>query len=201
MQQQQQQQQLQPYRPPGGQFWYSRPPTHGRAVRANYIGRNEWSTSMLASPCTNPATWCLSCLFPYCCVYKQREQLLLNDLQNYMCCAGMWGPSWTDCMDGCTRGNEPLCLCLESFFCLGCAVSANRWMVMSHYNLQNDYCDTFIMSLACFCAIAACLTGIQELENASELVFFAAVACMIAQQEHEMNVKGYPMGFKNGMMM
>ena len=129
-----------------------------------------------------------------CCVMQQRKRLLMEDMRNYECCAGIWGPNCTQRCNGCTKGKEDFCLCLESFFCLACAISGNRWMVRQHYNLENDCCDTFLMALACVLRIIGCLLRTDKCENIADCVFHMVISCMLAQHEHQMNVMGYPLG-------
>lgn len=189
-------QQLPPSGPPppaGGRngFWYAAP--QSRTSVKNFRGVNEWQTSMLCAPFEQPLMCIGGYFFPWCCVYKQREKLLMGNMKNYECCQGLWGPSLTSHCNSCTEGNESFCLCLESFFCLGCAVHANRFMLMQHYNLQNDCCDVFVMYLSCFCSILACLLNNEHLENLANLIYYISIGCLLAQHEHQMEKCGYPL--------
>ena len=144
-------------------------------------------------PCTEPMT-CLSayCL-PWCCVRQQRIELLENDMTRYICCAGIMGHTCTNwCTENCTHGREDVCLCVESFICLGCAIHGNRYMVMSHYGLTTDCCDIFILYLSCICSILACLCQNDLFETLADIIYYMTVGCMVAQHQHEMKTFGYP---------
>lgn len=156
---------------------------------------------MFMAPCSEPVTCFGGYCLPWCCVYLQRKKLLMDQLENYECCAGMWGPSCTARCNKCTKGNEHCCLILESLCCMGCAVHGNRWMVMQHFGLKNDCCDTFIIWLSCICSIIACLLQDENLENIADLIYYISVGCMIAQHEHQMKTMGYPMGSKQPQVM
>ena len=177
-----------------GQFWYRGRGPSSRAAMKNWQGTNQWTTSMMASCCAEPKMCLLGFLCQPCCVMQQRKRLLMEDMRNYECCAGIWGPNCTQRCNGCTKGKEDFCLCLESFFCLACAISGNRWMVRQHYNLENDCCDTFLMALACVLRIIGCLLRTDKCENIADCVFHMVISCMLAQHEHQMNVMGYPLG-------
>ena len=159
-----------------------------------YQGSNEWETSMLQACCNEPIMCLAGYFLPWCCVCAQRKKLLFGEMENYECCAGMWGASCTKRCNSCTKGNEELCLCLESFLCLGCAIHGNRWMVMQHYGLQNDYCDVFIMWLSCICSIIACLLQDENLEHLADIIYYMTIGCMLAQHEFQMKQQGYPRG-------
>lgn len=133
-------------------------------------------------------------------MYAQRKRLLMDRLENYECCAGLWGAALTAKCNSCTKGNEQCCLILESLFCLGCAVHGNRFMVMQHYSLRNDCCDVFIMHLACLCSILACLLQDDSIENLADIIYYIVVGCMIAQHDHQLNQCGYPLGSRPAVM-
>ena len=149
---------------------------------------------MCMSCCEEPMFWCFACFCPWCASYQQREKLLMGNLANYECCAGINGTACADRMRSCTRGNESCCLMLEVCLCLGCSVHGNRWMVQQHYGLENTCCDVFVMYLSCICSILACITGEEALETVSDIVFYTMVGCMLTQHETQMKRIGYPQG-------
>jgi len=157
-------------------------------------GPNKWETSMMAACCAEPVMCLAGYCCPWCCVCQQRKKLLLDNMQDYHCCAGMWGPSCTQRCDSCTKGNEECCLCLESFCCMGCAVHGNRYMVRSHYGLNEDCCDVFLMWLACICHVIACLLQNEDIARLADLIYYIVIGCMLAQHEHQLKTKGYPSG-------
>lgn len=62
-------------------------------------------------------------------------------MSKYICCQG-----YMNCMcfkaGSCGESSCPeLCLCLESFCCLGPAMSSSRMFVMDQYDLRPDPCD------------------------------------------------------------
>lgn len=188
---------MQANHPSSRQFTYQPPNGRNEVKEFGKVG-NKWHTSLLQACCAEPLTCIVGYFIPWCCVCQQRKKLLMDDYNNYECCAGMWGRSCTEKCNKCTKGNEPACLCLESFCCLGCAIHANRFMVMQHYGLQNDCCDVFIMWLSCICSVIACLLGDENLENLADLIYYIVIGCMLAQHEHQLKECGYPQGFFPG---
>jgi hypothetical protein len=158
--------------------------------------KNKWAIGMCDAPCENTGFCLMSCFCPWCCAYRQRKRLLLNNLNNYVCCAGMFG----SCSERCTNccGGQ-LGLCLESWLCVGCAVHGNRWMIQSTYGLENTTCDVFIMYVACICSWLACLAAIfcdsslaDALNNIADLIFHIVMGCMLAQHDYELNHRQFP---------
>ena len=178
-----------------GQPFQYRPPNGRNDVKALGEAGEKWQTDLCKACCAQPVMCVLGYIAPWCCVFQQRKKLLMEDLNNYECCAGMWGRSCTEKCNKCTKGNECCCLCLESVCCLGCAIHANRFIVMQHYRLQNDCCDVVIMHLACICSIVACILQDENLENLADLIYYIVIGCMLAQHEHQMDQIGYPIGF------
>jgi hypothetical protein len=153
---------------------------------------NEWKTDMCTSCCSEPMTCLVGYIFPWCCVCMQRKKLLEDDMTRYHCCAGMCGESHTEKCDKCTDGKGSCCLCLESIFCLGCAIQGNRHLIRSEYSLDEEYCDRFLQWLPCLCYIAYCITGNQLYKQIGNIVYYIVVGCMLAQHEHQMVTFGFP---------
>ncbi|AAZ13153.1 hypothetical protein, conserved [Trypanosoma brucei brucei TREU927] len=151
-------------------------------------GENEWETSMLGAPCSEPLFCLGACCCPWCCAFLQRKKLLENDWSRYLCCAGMFCGSRCCVCEGC----EPCCLCLESCFCLACAVYGNRFIIRKHYNLQNDCCDSVIIWCAYLCSCLACLLNDESLKTIADVFFYIVIGCMLSQHQHQMKKQGYP---------
>ena len=91
---------------------------------------------------------------------KANSQLFLPfffwDNQEYSCCQGLICDNimsmvpMQDSMPG-------LCLCLESCFCTGIAMSVNRIVVMQNENIMPDPCDGHLIMLSNFCQCLACV--------------------------------------------
>ncbi|KAH8614529.1 hypothetical protein ERJ75_000675900 [Trypanosoma vivax] len=151
-------------------------------------GTNKWETSMLGAPCSEPCFCLAACCCPLCCTFLQRKKLLMDDWSRYVCCAGLCG----DCNFCVCTGLEPCCLCLEVCCCLSCAVHGNRFMVLQHYNLENDWCDLMIILCGCICELIAVLIDLDDMSVVLDILFCMTISCLLAQHEHQMKVKGYP---------
>eukprot|EP00906_Rhabdomonas_costata_P031781 RCo044849 len=157
--------------------------------------RNEWAIGMCET-CKNCPYCCLACFFPWCMAFTQRKRILLGDLEhNYVCCGGMFGR----CSECATKVCSGACgLALESCCCLVCAVTANRWMIQSAYQLQNTPCDDALIILTCVCSFVALIVsfvdrGLGDLMNDSaQLLLHMVLACMLTQQDFEMTFRNYP---------
>ena len=68
-------------------------------------------------------------------------------------------------------------------------------MVQSHYNLETDCYDVFLMYLACIISCIAMILGNEELENLADLVYHLVMGCLLAQNHHQMKKLGYPLGY------
>lgn len=100
------------------------------------------------------------------------------------------------CDSACSCGEQncpSLCLCIESFLCNSCAVSASRMYVMERYELQSDPCDyrlirinNCIQILACVCNVLAIfIDALRPLANLlnyfADLMYHCISGCMTAQ--------------------
>eukprot|EP00756_Hemistasia_phaeocysticola_P066699 Hpha_TRINITY_DN9431_c0_g1::TRINITY_DN9431_c0_g1_i1::g.139245::m.139245 len=188
-----------------GQFWYSddmMPAGKGAIKERLGAQEGEWTTNLMGACCKQPL-WCLAgaACCP-CVVYYQRRKLLMADKEcdnwkYYHCCAGIWGKCCTRICDPCTHGNSCtgcFCACLESFCCTTCAAHGNRYMVMLHYGLRPDCCDTALFWLVCICQVCAFISGDDTLELAADLIWCSVMGCMAAQHASEFAQKGYPAG-------
>ncbi|KAJ9473682.1 hypothetical protein DIPPA_17053 [Diplonema papillatum] len=180
--------------------WYRPPPGGGKEMRQMHENfQNQWETAMLLACCQQPLCCVFAAACPWCAVFTQRKKLLMVDKDEanwkyYECCAGIWGRTLTSKCNSVTKDNECCCLALESCCCSWCALHGNREMIMLHYQLENTCCDQFLMLLACICSLLACITGMDELELISDILYTILMGCMTAQHEDEMQCKGYPRG-------
>ncbi|KAF8299708.1 hypothetical protein TcYC6_0062860 [Trypanosoma cruzi] len=156
----------------------------------NWEGSNKWATSMILAPCNEPCFCLGACFCPCCCTIMQRKKLLLGDWSRYICCAGLCGD--LSCFSG--KGVEPCCMCLEATLCLSCAVHGNRFMVLQHYNLENDCCDVAVICCSCVLSILAIICNNDSLKMLADIAYCATIGCILAQNEHQMKKLGYPMG-------
>ncbi|RNF12704.1 uncharacterized protein Tco025E_06416 [Trypanosoma conorhini] len=169
-------------------FDYTAPASYAEVQQ--WEGSHEWATSMCHAPCSEPCFCLAACFCPCCCTIMQRKKLLLGDWSRYICCAGLCGN--LNCCAGDSLG--PCCMCLEASLFLGCAVHGNRFMVLQHYNLENDCCDTAVMCLACILGVLAMILHNDSVKMLADIAFYATIGCMLAQHEHQMKKFGYPRG-------
>lgn len=138
-------------------------------------------------------------LMPCCCAYHTRMRIIDTDLRRYTCCQGYFDNLC--CIAGhCGEASCPqLCLCLESFLCLGPSISATRMYTMDRWDLRPDGCDNRIvrftntlMILSCICDIMSifvrelrhCAHGIHLM---ADCVFYTTIGCMISQVNAEID--------------
>lgn len=165
---------------------------------------NKFQKNMCDAPCANcnSTLWFFAQCCPFTCCVTQcllRRKVLEYDMTKYACCQG-----YVNCCcfkaGTCGESNCPdLCLCLESFFCNGCAVSASRLYLMDKYQLSSDPCDyriirfnNCIQILACVCSILAIfIAELREiaciLDRFADFVYHVVSGCMTAQTAFEEN--------------
>ncbi|XP_028081838.1 uncharacterized protein LOC114283212 [Camellia sinensis] len=155
-------------------------------VRQNY--RNLWHTDLMRSITADPAYCCFSALCAPCVSYMLRKRALYGDMSRYTCCGG-----YMPCSGRCGESQCPeLCLCTEVFLCFANSVASTRFMLQDEFNIQTTQCDNCIIGfmfclqqLACIFSIVACVTGMEELQEASQIlscladmVYCTVCACM-----------------------
>ena len=142
----------------------------------------------------------LGCICAPCCVFSTRLEALEHDVSKYRCCQGYMDGACCCFKSGmCCEETCPYpCLCIESFCCLGPAMSSTRIYVMDMYELTSDPCDRRIirltnclMILSCICDIAAIFQpDFREwahiLRMIADLVFYSTMGCMVGQVRHEL---------------
>ncbi|CAL5331678.1 unnamed protein product [Camellia sinensis] len=164
-------------------------------VRQNY--RNLWHTDLMRSITADPAYCCFSALCAPCVSYMLRKRALYGDMSRYTCCGG-----YMPCSGRCGESQCPeLCLCTEVFLCFANSVASTRFMLQDEFNIQTTQCDNCIIGfmfclqqLACIFSIVACVTGMEELQEASQIlscladmVYCTVCACMQTQHKVEMD--------------
>ncbi|KAL3743555.1 hypothetical protein ACJRO7_018777 [Eucalyptus globulus] len=178
-------------------------------LRQHY--RNVWHTDL---------TGAISADFPYCCFaglcgpcasYMLRKRALYNDMSRYTCCAG-----FMPCSGRCGESRCPeICLCTEVLCCFANSVASTRFLLQDEFNIQTTQCDNCIIAfmfclqqLACICSLVACLTGSEEIEDASQclscfsdMVYCTVCACMQTQHKIEMDKRDGKFGQQTGMVV
>ncbi|THG21744.1 hypothetical protein TEA_001260 [Camellia sinensis var. sinensis] len=132
-----------------------------------------------------------------CVSYLLRKRALYDDMSRYTCCGG-----YMPCSGKCGESKCPeFCLCTEVFLCFANSVASTRFMLQDEFNIQTTPCDNCIIGfmlclqqLACIFSLVACITGIDELQEASQilscfsdLVYCTVCACMQTQHKVEMD--------------
>lgn len=157
-------------------------------------GANPWSVSCCLAPWYHP----LYCITAQIClplrIFQQRKALLLHRDEEYQCCAGICGKQNTDPCRSFLRGNENVCLAGEAILCPCWAMYGNRWMVMQHYNLENDMVDSAANAMTCPISILSYFWQDDAIENVVYVPCPLCGGCVMAQHQHHMDMYGYPVG-------
>eukprot|EP01059_Diplonema_ambulator_P034385 TRINITY_DN7667_c0_g1_i1.p1 TRINITY_DN7667_c0_g1~~TRINITY_DN7667_c0_g1_i1.p1 ORF type:complete len:344 (+),score=36.30 TRINITY_DN7667_c0_g1_i1:63-1034(+) len=127
----------------------------------------------------------------------QRQKLLLENDENYECCQGLSGPKCSLLCGtyyyNCITENTPCLMCSESLFFPCFALHAHRWMIQSHYGLEDTFIDSCIMDVSCICRVPGDVCcNFPELEELGYILSFPFFGCLYAQLEYEMRARGYP---------
>lgn len=161
----------------------------------------QFQIRMIDAPCKEPF-WCILTYFcTPCSTYNVRTTVLDGKMENYSCCQGYMNNTCFKA-GNCGESTCPeLCLCIESFCCLGPSMSSSRMYLMDKYQLASDPCDrqmirfvNCIMMLACICDILALIDGsfrecADILRTIANCVFYSAMGCMAGQVHHEVNYR------------
>ncbi|DAZ93958.1 TPA: hypothetical protein N0F65_001093 [Lagenidium giganteum] len=163
--------------------------------------QGKFTVDMMSAPKTDPGCCLASCLCPCCAQIYIRRKALNYDMTKYSCCQGYMDGIMPCIKSGqCGEQSCPTCcLCLESFCCNGCAVSATRMMVMDRYDLRPDEMDNRIIrcnnciqmfSVICDC-LAICITELRDvaqiLDCIAQCTYMSVQGCMTAQVNVELN--------------
>eukprot|EP01064_Diplonema_japonicum_P004652 TRINITY_DN1304_c5_g1_i1.p1 TRINITY_DN1304_c5_g1~~TRINITY_DN1304_c5_g1_i1.p1 ORF type:complete len:207 (+),score=21.59 TRINITY_DN1304_c5_g1_i1:56-676(+) len=155
----------------------------------------KWEVHLLLAGFYQPQWFLGGCFCFPCTAFIQRRTLLMVDRdqdnwQYYRCCGGMCAPCCTEKMTKLTTGRERFCLAVETCCCPDCAVRGNRFLMQTHYGLENTCFDKMFFALTLCCGIWAA----DCLEHVADVLFRLFLGCCTAQIAHEMDVKGYPQG-------
>jgi len=163
------------------------PPIQGDLAQAM---TRQWDTTMLGAPCAAPASCCCAFLCTPCMSYSQRNELLDITGEPYVCCAGLCpcGP----CAEPCSS-REPW-LCLEVCCCTSQSVLANRYIIQTRFDRENDPCDDALLMFVCIFDCFACLAAffVDEetadcLKSISDCIYNSVCACMLTQHKVEID--------------
>jgi len=159
-------------------------------AEVNSVLTGQWAVQMMSSPGEKPMT----CLYGFCCpccfAYQQRQELLDMTSEPYVCCAGMC----PCCCFGQPCQDRNPWLCLETCCCTNNAIIGNRFMLQTRFNIRNDPCDDTLLGiiacinvLACIIAIFADRDTARLCEDCAECVNAMVCACMLTQQDIQIN--------------
>ncbi|CAK9156743.1 unnamed protein product [Ilex paraguariensis] len=164
-------------------------------MRQNYP--NLWRTDLVHTIVADPPFCCFAFLCGPCASYLLRKRALYNDMSRYTCCGG-----YMPCSGRCGESHCPeLCLCTEVFLCFANSVASTRFMLQDEFNIQTTKCDNCIIGfmfclqqLACIFSLLACITGSEEIGEASQLlnclsdiVYCTVCPCMQTQHKVELD--------------
>mmetsp|Transcript_10374 Transcript_10374/g.20873 ORF Transcript_10374/g.20873 Transcript_10374/m.20873 type:complete len:211 (-) Transcript_10374:295-927(-) len=147
-----------------------------------------WAVQMLQAPCQSPL-WCCSGFFcPCAAAALQRHRILDITGEPYVCCGG----SCLCCTQACST-REPW-LCMEACCCTSPAILANRFMIQTRFNVQNDPCDNQMLAcVACLNVAADCAAcfmdkdSAENIQHLEHLINACVCSCMIAQHSAELD--------------
>jgi hypothetical protein len=162
---------------------------------------------ILTAPCVSVdmCLWCVYQANPLTCACAQvslRYRILNGDLGKYRFYQNQFQHMWcTPLPSQCERTHPLLSLWCEACFCNGCALSANRLVVMDAYDLSTSGTDlrlirfsNFMQGAACICnCFAICNSNCSRLslilDCLAGLVYHCVSGCMTAQVVHEMDIR------------
>mmetsp|Transcript_108341 Transcript_108341/g.263329 ORF Transcript_108341/g.263329 Transcript_108341/m.263329 type:complete len:283 (-) Transcript_108341:41-889(-) len=153
----------------------------------NNVLHGTWSVPLSEAACAAPCHFCAGFWCPCCFAYQQRNKILDITGEPYVCCGG----SCICCQQTCD-GREPW-LCLEACCCTSPAILANRYMIQTRFDVQNDPCDETILGLTAFINMLADCAEIcmdresaRHLEHVMHLINACICSCMLTQQHAEL---------------
>lgn len=152
----------------------------------NNVLRGTWMVPLSEAACSAPCHFCAGFWCPCCFAYQQRNKILDITGEPYVCCGG----SCICCQQTCDN-REPW-LCLEACCCTSPAILANRYMIQTRFDIQNDPCDETMLALTAFINMAANCAEIcmdresaRHLEHIMHLINACICSCMLTQQHKE----------------
>lgn len=168
-----------------------------------------WQVGLCSTCVEYPGTCLYTCFCTCCSAYNQRQLLLGNDWNNYVCCKGI---CFAEKVCGCAKDCPQLCMVLETICCITCAVKANRMYVQEKYWIKDSLIETcFLMccggggsatvDLPCnpakLISLLPCCPDLTPCCGDSgncqiQLPCNPVAACFLTQQEIEIKARAYP---------
>jgi len=198
-------------------FCFSKDKLTQDEVKGKYAGafgpyaenENKFDISLCQAPCREPLCCVASslCLCPAAIYMRHKALNHVNPGSgwgDYKCCQGYFGGCC--CLHPGEMGESTCpvpCMCLESFCCIGPAVSATSNVIRERYHLGLDEDDVRLIRcsncLFYFSFIVTCIAMCTECEGddyfasivncISDGVFLSVAGCMTAQVNHEIGLR------------
>eukprot|EP01104_Vermistella_antarctica_P010599 TRINITY_DN2839_c0_g1_i1.p1 TRINITY_DN2839_c0_g1~~TRINITY_DN2839_c0_g1_i1.p1 ORF type:complete len:368 (+),score=72.91 TRINITY_DN2839_c0_g1_i1:226-1329(+) len=152
----------------------------------------KWHVHLCKTPCELPGQWLLSCICPPCRSFMQRKTLLEGRMhEQYLCCGGVCIDEQCCCVPLC-RKCPNCCLCAEVIICCWCSIVGNRAIIQKRYGIKNSKCETCIFRICCVISVIRMLSPVDLgpiCDAAFDIMYCALAACMITQQNHEIQMR------------
>mmetsp|Transcript_26806 Transcript_26806/g.44824 ORF Transcript_26806/g.44824 Transcript_26806/m.44824 type:complete len:213 (+) Transcript_26806:90-728(+) len=165
------------------------------AASRNY----SFQITMMEALYKNQPACCCVCLLPPCGAMYTRYTVLDRDMSRYLCCQGYMDNRCFRAGSCGERSCPLLCLCIESWCCLGPSISATRMVVMDQYQLKPDPCDNRIvrltnclLMLSCVCdLLSICIREFRHIKDIihslANCVAYMTIGCMASQVLNEVH--------------
>ena len=142
--------------------------------------KTEWEVHLCSAPCNEPLYWIVGCFCGQCLSFYHRYTVLEGDLKTrYLCCQGAYGKCW--CPET-SRKCPELCLLGEAFCLTGMCVSGTRTEIMKVAPVKDRPIEfAIIITVAVLSFFLAAMAPVAAPFN----------ACLMGQQFHEVNKRGY----------
>jgi len=182
---------------------------YGSAMAAYVDNETTFDVTLCQAPCKAPLCWFPSTVCSCCAQVHMRKKALEHvepgsGWTNYQCGQGYFGGCC--CFQPGNMGESTCpvpCACLESWLCPGMGISATKLLIMDKYQLGMDEddirlirCSNCLQCFACVFSLIACVTdcegddAIAECINCvAEVVFCCVSGCMLAQVNHEIELR------------
>jgi len=149
----------------------------------------QWEIGMGESLCEQPAMCCINCFCLPCKAYDQRE-ITADPGTHFRCldidCRG----GCFECFDACVVCPKSPCMCLEAWCCLPWQILTVRHRVQYKTRARNSSCDNFLLCCFLFAEICGDCCRDPKIRCIIHLSTFACMACMLTQQQVEMEKAG-----------
>jgi len=168
-------------------------------IRSNLDGQYPatFQTDMCGAPCVDPGCFCATIFCSCCTAFVLRKEVIHQDMTKYSCCQGYFDCCCFKAGNMSEQSCPECCLCLESFCCQSCAISATRMTIMDEKRLHSDPCDNRIIwcnnCMQCLACICNCLAMIDSsfgqcaciIERIADIIYCIVQACMQTQVHYE----------------